>query len=190
MKKILILFIVLISYSSYSQFGNRNQGNRQNQRQQQMPQTPREAPEFKYEIEKFLGIVIYDIEKAAKKSKIKLSSTEGKKFSNTLTAYNKEIKAIRRINSFTLKSTKEMVENFQKNAQKTGDASGQKKIQETMLTSLKPITTILKTKDLALDKTLRDILSSRQYKKWIKYNRKLYKAFPEEAEEEEEIEKN
>ena len=62
MKKIIILFIALISYSSYSQFGNRNQGNRQNQRQRQMPQTPREPPKFKYEVEKFLGIVIYDID--------------------------------------------------------------------------------------------------------------------------------
>ena len=113
MKKIIILFIVLISYSSYSQFGNRNQGNRQNQRQQQIPQTPREPPEFKYEIEKYLGIVIYDIEKVAKKSKIKLSSAEGKKFSSTLISYNKEIKAIRRINSFTLRSTREMIENFE-----------------------------------------------------------------------------
>ncbi|MFT6869456.1 MAG: hypothetical protein ACJAYY_002967 [Paraglaciecola sp.] len=183
MKKIIILFIVLISYSSYSQFGNRNQGNRQNQRQQQIPQTPREPPEFKYEIEKYLGIVIYDIEKAAKKSKIKRSSAEGKKFSTTLISYNKEIKAIRRINSFTLRSTKEMIENFEKNRQKTGDASGQKKIQETMMASLKPITKILKTKDLLLDKKIRALLSSKQYKKWINYNKKLYKFFPKEEEE-------
>lgn len=186
MKKIIILFIALICYSSYGQFGNRNQGNRQNQRQRQMTQTPREQPKFKYEVEKFLGIVIYDIEKSAKKSKIKLSSKEGKIFSKTLMAYNKEIKAIRRINSFTLRSTREMVENFQRNAQKTGDAAGQKKIQETMMASLKPISKILKVKDLTLDKTLKNLLSAKQYKKWIKYNRKLYKVFPEKEEKEEE----
>lgn len=189
MKKIIILFIALISYSSYSQFGNRNQGNRQNQRQRQMPQTPREPPKFKYEVEKFLGIVIYDIEKAAKKSKIKLSSKEGQIFSKTLVAYNKEIKAIRRINSFTIRSTREMVESFQQNAQKTGDATGQKKIQETMMASLKPISEILKTKDLKLDKTLSELLSAKQYKKWIKFNRKLYKVFPEKEEDKEENEK-
>ena len=188
MKKIIILCIGLISYSSFSQFGNRNQGNRQNQRQnqrqRQMTQTPREAPEFKYEIEKYLGIVIYDIERAAKKSKIKRSSTKGKKFSSILTAYNKEIKAIRRINSFTLRSTKEMVESFQKNSQKTGDATGQRRVQETMRASLKPITDILETKDLVLDKKIRELLSAKQYKKWIKYNRKLFKAFPKKDEEE------
>ena len=76
-----------------------------------------------------------------------------------------------------------MIENFEKNRQKTGDASGQKKIQETMMASLKPITTILKTKDLLLDKKIRALLSAKQYKKWIKYNKKLYKVFPKEDEE-------
>ena len=178
MKKIIVLFIALISYSSHSQYGGRNQGNRQNQRQQQMTQTPRNPPKFNYEIEKYLGIVIYDIKKAAKKSNIKLTSKEGEKFSKTLTKYNKDIKDIRRINSFTLKSNKEMVENFQRNAQKTRDASGQKQIQKTMAESLKPISDTLKTEDLKLDKTMKELLSDKQYKKWIKYNRKLYKFFP------------
>ncbi|TXD52766.1 MULTISPECIES: hypothetical protein [unclassified Polaribacter] len=183
MRKLLILFLTLSSFITHSQFRG---GNQQNRRQQEMTQTPREAPKFKYEVEKYLGIVIYDIEKAAKKSKIKLSSDVGKKFSNTLTAYNKEIAAIRRINSFTLRSTKEMVENFQANAQKTRDASGQKKIQETMMESLKPISEILKKKDLQLDSTISDLLTERQYKKWVKYNRKLYKVIPTQEEEEKE----
>jgi hypothetical protein len=183
MKKIIVLFIALISYSTYSQFGNRNQGNSQNMRQRQMTQTPTQAPKFKYEVEKYLGIVVYDIEKAAKKSKIKLTSDTGREFSTTITAYNKEIKDLRRINSFTLRSTREMVENFQRNAQKTGDASGQKKIQETMTENLKPISEILKTKDLELDKKMKTLLSEKQYEKWIKYNRKLYKVFPKEETE-------
>jgi hypothetical protein len=76
-----------------------------------------------------------------------------------------------------------MVENFQRNAQKTGDASGQKKIQETMTENLKPISEILKTKDLELDKKMKTLLSEKQYEKWIKYNRKLYKVFPKEETE-------
>ncbi|UAM97698.1 hypothetical protein K8354_15575 [Polaribacter litorisediminis] len=183
MKKVILLFITLISYSTYSQFNNMNQGNRQNLRQRQMPQTPRQAPEFKYEVEKYLGIVVYDIERAAKKSKIKRTSDTGKAFSKTLTAYNREIKDLRRINSFTLRSTREMVENFQRNAQKTGDASGQKKVQETMAENLKPISEVLKTKDLELDKKMKTILSKKQYEKWINYNRKLFKVFPTEVTE-------
>jgi hypothetical protein len=183
MKKVILLFIILVSHSTYSQFGNRNQGNRQNMRQRQMTETPRQAPEFKYEVEKYLGIVVYDIEQAAKKSKIKLTSDTGKTFSTTLTAYNRDIKDLRRINSFTLRSTREMVENFQRNAQKTGDASDQKKVQETMAENLKPISNVLKIKDLELDKKMKTILSDKQYEKWVKYNRKLYKAFPTEETE-------
>ena len=44
--------------------------------------------------------------------------------------YNKEVKDIRRINSFTLRSTKEMVENYQKKVAKTGDLTDQAKVQK------------------------------------------------------------
>lgn len=183
MKKYIILIFTFISFTSYSQFQN---GGMQGQRQRQMPQTQRAAPEPNYEVEKYLGIVVYDIEKAAKKSGVKLSSEEGKKFSEALTVYNKKIKDLRRINSFTLKSTKEMVENFQKKAIETGDNTGQIEIQKTMMEDLKPISEALKNEDLKFDASIKTILSEKQYEKWIKYNRKLYKVFPEPEEKKEE----
>ena len=170
-----------MSLSSHSQFNN---GGMRNQRQRQMPQTQQEPPEPNFKIDKYLGIVIYDIKKAAKKSSIKLSSDEGKKFSSLLTSYNKQVKDIRRINSFTLRSTKEMIENFQKNARKTGDLSNQVQIQKTMGENLKPISETLKIEDRKLDASLVELLSKKQYKKWIKYNRKLYKVFPKKKDEE------
>jgi hypothetical protein len=180
MRKYIILLFVFTSFLTQSQFRN---GGMRNQQQNQMGQTPRKAPEPNYEVEKYLGIVVYDIEKAAKKSKVKLTSETGKDFSATLLTYNKKIKDIRRLNTFTLRSTKEMVENFQKNSQKTGDRSGQKKVQKTMMENLKPISETLKVEDLKLDKKMKSLLSEKQYKKWIKYNRKLYKVFPKQEEE-------
>ena len=109
MKKYIFLLLIFTSFITYSQFGGMR-----NQRQRQMPQTPQQAPEPNFKVEKYIGIIIYDIEKAAKKTGVKLSSDKGKKFSGLLTKYNKEVKDIRRINSFTLRSTKEMVENYQK----------------------------------------------------------------------------
>lgn len=175
MKKYVILLILFISYSTYSQYGNNR-----NQRQRQMaPSTPRTVkPNF--DVDKYIGLVIYDVEKAAKKSKVKLKSDEGKKFSETLTVYNKKIKDMRRINSFTLRSTKDLVENFQKEASKSGDLSNQLTVQKTMMANLKPITETLKEEDKKLDTTMKAILSQKQYKKWIKYNKKLNKIFPEE----------
>lgn len=179
MKKYIFILFVLTSFIAHSQFGGmRNQGMRQ-----QMPQTSQQAPEPNFNVEKYLGIFIYDdIEKAAKKSSIKLSSDEGKQFSNLLIKYNKKIKDIRRINSFTMRSTKEMVESFQKNAMSTGDISNQQEIQKKMIENLKPIAQTLKTEDLKLVKSLKKLLSEKQYNKWIKYNRKKGKFFPKVAE--------
>jgi len=177
MKKIILLFIFLFTSITQAQNGF---GNSQRQRQRQMPQTQQKAPDPNFKIEKYLGIVIYDIEKSAKKSSIKLSSEEGKQFSKVVTKYNKSIKDFTRINSFLLKSTKEMVDNYQKSAMKSGDYSNQLKVQKVMMENLKPISETLKKEDLKLDKTIKSLLSEKQYKKWIKYNRKIYKIFPNE----------
>ena len=99
-----------------------------------------------------------------------------------MTKYNKDIKDITRINTFVLRSTKDMVENYQKTVMKTGDNSSQKKVMTTMSENLKPISEILKKEDRELDKTIKALLSEKQYKKWIKYNRKIYKVFPKEEE--------
>ncbi|WP_159949650.1 hypothetical protein [Polaribacter septentrionalilitoris] len=174
MKKIFILFIVLFTTISQAQMRNSMQ------RQRQMNQTTQKPPDPDFKIEKYVGIVIYDIKKAAKKSKVKLSSDTGKTFSKTLSEYNKRISDIKRINSFLLKNTKNMIDNFQKTAMKTGDFSNQQKVAKEMNENLKPLSETLKKEDLAFDKKLKSLLSAKQYKKWIKYNRKLYKIFPKE----------
>ena len=175
MKKIFLLLILGFTVTAKAQYGYGN-----SQRQNQMMQTEQQAPEPNFDVERYIGIVNYDIEKAAKKSSIKLSSAEGQAFSKILTKYNQDIKDITRINTFVLKSTKDMVENFQKTVMKTGDNSSQKKVMITMGENLKPIAEILKKEDLQLDKKMKDLLSEKQYKKWIKYNRKIYKIFPKE----------
>lgn len=176
MKKYIFLLFVFTSFLAQSQFGGMR-----NQRQRQMPQTQRTPPEPNFKIDRYIGIVFYDIKKAAKKSSVKLKSKEGKVFSSALTKYNKDVKDIRRINSFTLRSTKEMVENFQKKARDTGDFSNQIEVQKKMGENLKPIVETLKVEDMKLVKTLKEILSEKQYKKWIKYSRKIGKLFPKEV---------
>lgn len=180
MKKYLLILTLLTSFLAQSQL---NRGGMRNGRQRQMIQNPRKAPEPNFQVEKYLGIVIYDIEKAAKKSSIETSSTEGKLFSKLLLEYNREIKEIRRINSFTLRSTKEMMENFQKKARESGNFSERTKVQQKMIKNLTPISEALKLKDKKFNTSVKRILSEKQYKKWIKYNRKLYKVFPKDEEE-------
>ncbi|MGJ8762360.1 MAG: hypothetical protein ACSHXA_17620 [Polaribacter sp.] len=179
MKKIFLVLILGYAYTAQAQYGY---GDSQSRRQNQMMQTEQKAPEPNFDVERYIGIVNYDIEKAAKKSSIKLTSKEGQEFSRVLTKYNKDIKDITRINTFVLRSTKDMVENYQKTVMKTGDNSSQKKVMTTMSENLKPISEILKKEDRELDKTIKALLSEKQYKKWIKYNRKIYKVFPKEEE--------
>ena len=181
---ILTLMLFFSCLTTYSQM---NGGfGMQRQRMRQMNQTQRPAPKINYEVEKYLGIVIYDdIEKAAKKTGIKLNSDEGKAFKTAIGKYNRKISDLRRINSFTIKSTKEMVENFQRNARKTGDLSDRQRVQKKMQEDLKPIADALRAEDIIFDTKMREILNKKQYKKWVKYNRKLYKKFPDpEATEE------
>lgn len=175
MKKYFFILFVLMSFLAHSQFGGMR-----NQRQSQMPQTQQAPPEPNFPVERYLGIVIYDIAKATKRSGIKSSSETGMNFSKLLTDYNKKIKDFKRINSFLLKSTKEMVENFQKKARETGDFSDQVKVRLQMAENFKPIVETLKEEDLKLDKNLKALLSEKQYKKWVKYNRKIYKIIPKE----------
>ena len=177
MKKIILLLILSCAFTTQAQYGNRNF---RNQRQSQIPQPQQEAPEPNFNIKRYIGIVVYDIEKTAKKSSVKLSSKEGKEFSKVLTKYNKDIKDITRINTFLLRSTKDMIDNFQKSSMKSGDFSNQSKVQKKMEENLKPILETLKVEDLKLNATMKTLLSEKQHKKWIKYNKKIFKTFPED----------
>lgn len=177
MKK-LILLLTLITFGNLkAQMMN---GGMQNQRQRQMMQTPEKAPEPKFDVELYLGIVVYDLEKTANKISVKLTSDEGITFSDILTNYNNKIKQIKRINSFTLNSSKELVENFQKNAIKNRDFSNQVEVQKKLAADLKPISETLKNEDQKLDADIKKMLSEKQYEKWIKFNKKLNKSFSEE----------
>ena len=177
MKKIVFLLSILTFCSVNAQFMN---GGLQNQRQRQMMQTPERAPEPNFDVDQYLGIVVYDIEKTAKKSSIKLDSEQGKSLSKILTEYNNKIKQIRRINSFTLNSSKEMVENFQRAVIKNRDYSNQIEVQKKLAEDLKPISEAMKTEDQKLDEEIKKILSEKQYQKWLKFNKSLNKTFSEE----------
>lgn len=171
-KQLCCLVILCVTTLSFAQFGN-NSRQRQNFPGPQQQQSPKP----KFEVEKYVGVVIYEIEKVAKKSGVKLSSETGKKFARIITNYNKSIKDIARINSFVLKNTKNMVESFQKTAIETGDFSRQQKVMKTMSENLKPIADNIKKEDLLLDEKIQAILSEKQHKKWLKYNRKFNKTF-------------
>lgn len=129
-------------------------------------------PEF--DINQYVGIFNYNIKKSAKKTSVKLNTKEGEQFSKLLTNHNKKIKDIERINSFILKSTKEMVENFQKNVLKTGNLSNQQKVAKELKENTLPIYKLLKQENDLLNNEMNEFLSEKQLKKWKKYNKNLF----------------
>lgn len=176
MKKIILLLILGATFTAQAQYRN---GQRQGQRQRMQPQTQQTPPKPKFEPEKYLNIITYDIKKTAKKSGVKLSSEQGETFAKILTTHNKSIKDISRINSFTFKSMKKLAESSQALAQKSGDYSKLREVQKTVNKSFKPIIETLKKEDKELNKAIKKLLRQKQFKKWIKYNKKLNKTFSE-----------
>lgn len=172
MKKIIYLFVILFALNTQAQFGNRG-GLRGNRNQLPEPQTKPKVPEF--DIGKYAGFIEYDIEKAAKKTGIDLTSKKGKKFASLLGRYNRDTRDIKRINSFTLKSTKDLVESTQQKALDTRDYSGLQTMQKILVENIKPIIKTVKEEDKKLNTKLETLLSSKQYKKWVKYNKKFNK---------------
>ena len=167
MKKIIFLCLLFMSTTLLAQFGNR-----QNQRQRQYPRA-QESRKPKFDAKKYLGFIHYDIEKAAKKTGVKTSSEVGKKFVKILKEYNKTTNQIQRINSFTLKSMKELVESTQKKVMDGGDSSTMQNVQKTVQESFKPIASTLKEERKKLNKTLEALLSKNQFKKWEKFDHKV-----------------
>tara|TARA_B100000767_G_C19563001_1_gene449908 strand:- start:178 stop:711 length:534 start_codon:yes stop_codon:yes gene_type:complete len=175
-KKIILLLIISCAFSAQAQYDN---GQRQRQRQRQQSQRQQKPPKPKFEAEKYLNIITYDIKKTAKKSGVKLSSDQGKTFAKIITTHNKSIKDISRINSFTFKSMKKLVESSQSLAQKSGDFTKLIDVQKTVNKNFKPIIETLKEEDKELNLSVKKLLQKKQYKKWIKYNKRLNKTFSE-----------
>ena len=178
MKKIIFFLVLSSAFTVRAQYGY---GNGQRQQQRQTVQAPQETPKPNFDVKKHVGIIVYETEKAAKKSGIKLKSKQGDKFCKIIVDYNKSIKDITRINSFLLKSTKDVVENFQKNALKNGDFSEQPKVLKKMNEDLKPIYETVRVEKEKLDKSMKGLLSEKIYKKWIRYNKKRQNFFTTKA---------
>lgn len=171
MKKYIFLILTLFIFTTIdAQFGQRR--NRSS-----IPQTNNQKPKIPdFNAEKAVGLVIYDVEKTIKKIGLKKSSEKGKKVTSLFNTLNKEMKQISRINSFTFSEAKRKMKFAQQKAQDSGDYSTLKTVYTEVGKSFEPILATLKEKEAAFDKSLKPILSEKQFKKWEKYRLKAKKA--------------
>jgi len=171
MKKNLVLIIILFfSMLASAQF---NRGNPRTRNVIPETRSQQKPPEFN--VEKTIGLNIYNIEKTLKKVGVKKSNDKVKKITSIFTAFNKKNKELARLNSFTFSETKNNIEQAQKKTQKTENLSFIQKAYKDMGVAMKDLIKELTEREKQLDTTLEPLLSKKQFKKWKSYKIKVRK---------------
>lgn len=166
-RNIIILAFVLFSISAEAQY---------NRRQRALETAPSQTkaqkfPEFKPE--KVIGISIYDLERVAKKIKLKKSSDNYSKVMTLFNDFHKEINQIKRINSFTFLQAKEKITIAQNGTLESRDFSELQAAYKEVSKSFEPIVKIVEEKEKNLDTELKKLLSEKQFKKWSSFKKKI-----------------
>jgi len=92
-----------------------------------------------------------------------------------LNSYNKELKQIKRINTFLFSEGKSKMEAAQKEAIENRDPTPLRLANKEVTKTFKPIISIIEEKDEKLNLKLEEILSAKQLKKWKKYKASVKK---------------
>jgi hypothetical protein len=179
MKKIIYFVLLLLNFSLYAQrsggAGGRG-GGRQNQSKQ--GQQNNEVKEFK--ASDVAGVFYYDIDKVLKKLKIKdeAAKTSTSKF---LKEYNFKIREISFLNSTKFKEydviinalPKQTRESRNQYSEDSENGSEKKKdIRKKVRDLIRPVKEKVLSYENELNKALQEVLSKKQEKKWMKYQKK------------------
>jgi hypothetical protein len=161
MKKVIFLVVIFCSISLSAQLRNRNNG---------YPNTnSRDVNAPKFKPAELAGLLEYDVKKACKKSGVKQQSDLGKKVTAAIEKYNKSIRDIKRINTFSLNDLKASYDAAVKMVEKTKDISNMSGVRKKMRVVIDPIRKETSKKDSILNVDLKALLSKKQLKKWVKY---------------------
>ena len=170
-----ILFISLFFSAFFAEAQYNSQFNRRQSMQPRQPRAAQQPRAPKIDVEKAVGLIFYNLEKVAKKTGVKKSSDTYSKFSSVLNSYNKELKQIKRINTFLFSEGKSKMETAQKEAIKNRDYTALRIANKEVTESFKPIISSIEEKNKKLDLDLEKILSVKQLKKWKKFNASIKK---------------
>tara|TARA_R110002073_G_scaffold123234_1_gene266759 strand:+ start:55062 stop:55586 length:525 start_codon:yes stop_codon:yes gene_type:complete len=171
MKRNLILIGFLFFTMLASAQFNRNRGRTANVRPD--TRTQQKPPEFN--VEKTIGLNIYNIEKTLKRIGVKKPKDKVKKISSIFSTFNKKNGELARLNSFAFSETKNNIEYALKQTQKTQNTSFMQKAYKDMATSFEGIIKELVEREKQLDAALEPLLSKKQFKKWKSYKVRLRK---------------
>ena len=149
MKKIVILLFLVQTFFAFSQ----------------------EPPKMlKYNAKNSANIFYYDLEEAPVKMKIKNDALKNKALKH-LRNYNYKVKDISFLNSAKLYELEVLVNTMGPQVRTNRDLG--LKIRKQIETTILPIRDTIATFEKKLNLDLEGILSSKQYKKWLKYQTKV-----------------
>ncbi|MAC86888.1 MAG: hypothetical protein CMQ52_02010 [Gammaproteobacteria bacterium] len=172
-KHVFFISIILFSATSVAQFDSQYNRGRRTQQRQPMT-TPKQKPPS-FNVEKAIGMNIYNIEKVMKKIGVKGSSDYRQDVTNIFKDFNKDLNQVKRINTFLFSEGKLKMEAAQKESFNTRDYGILQEAYKEVTATFKPVTKIVKEKEDHLDEKLEKILSVKEYKKWKKYKTNLKK---------------
>jgi hypothetical protein len=162
MKKILFILVTFLTVNLFAQppgGARRKQG--------QKPKTDQTKKIKKFSSSDVAGVFYYDIEKVIKKLKVK---NEKKKYSieKALKNYNFKVKEISFLNSEKFTDFDLVLDA----ASKTNDRKGTMAMRKKVVEVIRPIRDSIYANEKELNKTLENLLSEKQQKKWLKHQKK------------------
>lgn len=171
MKKLIFLLALFTTLAAEAQF---NRGLQRNNRIRPSQTSAGNGPALpKFDPVKYAGIFKFETEKVLKKIGVKESSDLGTKVKVIFAKYHKGVNDVERLNTFTLSEYKATVEATQREALKTKDYSEFEKVKKQMDEAFKPMKDQIQKEEEKLEAALKNTLSAKQYKKWVKYQNKI-----------------
>ncbi|WP_298880987.1 hypothetical protein [uncultured Polaribacter sp.] len=163
MKKILFILIAFLTLNVFAQ----PPGGRGRRGDGQGPSSNNNQKAQKFNASNVAGIFYYDIEKAIKKTKVK---KEEKQLSvkKIIKNYNLKIKEISFLNSQKFSDLNLVVNSGSKNILPEERMKMRKKVNEI----IRPIRDEIHELEKELNNNLEEILTEKQFKKWLKYQKK------------------
>ena len=168
-KLLVSILLFLFSLSAYAQY------NRRQRIQPRGPVAPQKQRLPEIDVEKAVGMTFYNTEKVIKKIGLKKSMEAFDVLTSIFGRFNKELNQVKRINSFLFYEGKAKIEFARQESFKTKDYSVIQKATKEVTSTFEPIIEVVEEKEKNLDLELEKVLSSKQFKKWIKYKMSVKK---------------
>ncbi len=123
---------------------------------------------LEYKAKNIVGIFYYNLEEVASKIKVKKDDTKNK-VAKELRDYNNKVKDIEFLNSVKLTEVETVVNNLGPQARTNADIRA--RIRKLIETTIPPVRDSVFAREKVLNTNMEGILSVKQYKKWIKYQK-------------------